>query len=175
MIVRGDDLVPGLEKITRETVDITEYLDFTFWDFVWFSSDLKDGPSLGRWLGGSHRVGSILCYHILKYNGEIESRTTVQHVTQGDLAKPETKARIDEFNEAVTERLKDDNFKLKEGKAIIYDDIDDDVSNNDNLGHTESNVMLVNAMIMTMMNSMHYCWQNYYYQMNQKMASYKEL
>ena len=34
MITRGDDLVPGLEKITRETVDITEYLDFAFWDLV---------------------------------------------------------------------------------------------------------------------------------------------
>ena len=29
-ITRGDDLIPGLEKITRETVDITEYLDFSF-------------------------------------------------------------------------------------------------------------------------------------------------
>ena len=32
MIARGDDLVPGLEMITGKTVDITEYLDFTFWD-----------------------------------------------------------------------------------------------------------------------------------------------
>ena len=30
MIARGDDLIPGLEKITGETVDITEYLDFAF-------------------------------------------------------------------------------------------------------------------------------------------------
>ena len=48
MITRGDDLTPGLEKITGETVDITGYLDFAFWDLVWYSSDLKDGPSLGR-------------------------------------------------------------------------------------------------------------------------------
>ena len=27
IIARGDDLIPGLEKITGETVDITEYLD----------------------------------------------------------------------------------------------------------------------------------------------------
>ena len=30
MIARRDDLVPGLEKITGEIVDITEYLDFAF-------------------------------------------------------------------------------------------------------------------------------------------------
>ena len=34
MIARGDDLIQGLEKITGETVDITEYLDFAFWDLV---------------------------------------------------------------------------------------------------------------------------------------------
>ena len=103
MIVKDDDLVPGLEIITGETVDITEYLDFAFQDLVWFTSDPEDGSCLGRWLGVSHRVGLALCYHILKSNGQIESRTTVQHVTQDDLDKPETKARIDEFNTAVTE------------------------------------------------------------------------
>ena len=86
MIARGDDLIPGLEKITGETVNITEYLDFTFWDLVWYSSDMDDKPSLGRWLGVSHCVGLALCYHILKHNGSIE-RTTVQHVTQDDLDK----------------------------------------------------------------------------------------
>ena len=92
MISRGDDLVPGLEKITRETVDITEYLNFVFWDLVWFTSNPEDGPCLGRWLGLSHRVGSALYYHILKSNGKIESRTTVQHLTRDDLEQPGTKA-----------------------------------------------------------------------------------
>ena len=47
MIARGRDLVLGLEKITGDTVDITEYLDFAFWDLVWFSDDPQDGPRLG--------------------------------------------------------------------------------------------------------------------------------
>ena len=118
IIARGDDLILGLEKSTGKTVDITEYLDFAFWDLFWYHADLKDGPYLGRWLGVSHHVGLALCYHILKYNGEIESRTTVQHVTQDDLDTPETKIRIDVFNKKVAERLNDDIFKLKEGEAI---------------------------------------------------------
>ena len=38
IIARGKDGVPGLEKITGETVDTTAYLDFVFWGFslVWF-------------------------------------------------------------------------------------------------------------------------------------------
>ena len=50
---------------------------------------------------------------------------------------PETKTRIDEFNENVAERLHDDNFKLKEGEAIIYDDVDN-VRDNNNLGYIEA-------------------------------------
>ena len=36
IIAKGKNGVPGLEKMTGDTVDITEYLDFVFWDFVWF-------------------------------------------------------------------------------------------------------------------------------------------
>ena len=46
MIAHGENLIPGLEKINGETVDIIEYLDFACWDLVWYSSDLKDGPCL---------------------------------------------------------------------------------------------------------------------------------
>ena len=36
MIARERDGIPGLEKLTGDTVDIIEYLDFTFWDLIWF-------------------------------------------------------------------------------------------------------------------------------------------
>ena len=48
MITRGKDKIPGLEKFTGDTVDITEYFDFAFWDLVWFSDDPEDGLCLGR-------------------------------------------------------------------------------------------------------------------------------
>ena len=31
IIARGKDGIPGLEKVTGDTVDITEYLDFGIW------------------------------------------------------------------------------------------------------------------------------------------------
>ena len=85
----------------------------------------------------SHRVGSAFCYHILKYNWEIESRTTVQHVTQDVLDTPVTKTSIDTFNVNVAEQLNNDNFKLKEKEVVIYDDVDD-VNDNNNLGCIEA-------------------------------------
>ena len=73
MIARGKDGIPGLKRVTGNRVDITEWLDFTMWDRVWIM-DEPDGsspPKLARWLGVSHRVGSTLCYFVIKANGQI--------------------------------------------------------------------------------------------------------
>ena len=55
------------------------------------------------------------------------------------MEQPGTKPQIDSFHTALIERLKDDNFKLAEGEAIIYDNIDD-VGHNDSLGYLKANV-----------------------------------
>ena len=51
MIMRGEDVILGLEKVMGGTVDITEYLNFAFWDLVWFGDDPDKEPCFGRWLG----------------------------------------------------------------------------------------------------------------------------
>ena len=56
-----------LEKITGETEDIQDYLDFGFYDRVWFHENSGLGErGLGRWLGVSHRTGGAMSYWILK-------------------------------------------------------------------------------------------------------------
>ena len=67
-----------LEKITGESPDIYEYLDFGFYDWVWFHDNAGLGPRmLGKWLGVSHRVGMLMSYYILKQNGKVVSITSV--------------------------------------------------------------------------------------------------
>ena len=60
MIACGKDDIPGIEKVTGDTVDITEWLDFSFYDLVWFYDKPGEPVTLGRWLGVSHRIGSAL-------------------------------------------------------------------------------------------------------------------
>ena len=89
----------GYEEVTGRTPDISEYLDFDFWDLVWYwdtahPNIYQDDRKLGRWAGVSHRVGSDMCYWIALAKGHIIAETTVQHVTLDELNYPEIKSQI---------------------------------------------------------------------------------
>ena len=73
----GKDGRPSLERLTWDTIDISEWLEFEFYDLVWFWNNHSDdtNPMLGRWLGIPHRVGSDLCYWILSEKGKVLSET----------------------------------------------------------------------------------------------------
>ena len=109
---------------------------------MWFHDEpsKNNGTKLGRWLGVSHRVGSALCYHVIKENGSVESRTTVQHVPMEDLLKPDIEEQVQVFNDNLSNRLKDDNFQLEEGECLIYEDEDVDEYENDNVNFIQSDV-----------------------------------
>ena len=71
-----------LELVTGETIDISKYLDFDFYDRVWFREDAGIGPTqVGRWLGVAYGYGSLMNYWILPPSGIPETRTTVQRIT----------------------------------------------------------------------------------------------
>ena len=61
-----------LKNATGNTVDIYKYVEFGFYEKLWF----KDNDSLstsepGRWLGISQRTGRLMCYYILTQIGKI--------------------------------------------------------------------------------------------------------
>ena len=75
-----------IEIMTGETPDISEYLDFGFYDWAWYRTNAGLAPAeLGRWLGVSHRVGSSMSYWILPRSGIPVSCSTVQRLTNLEL------------------------------------------------------------------------------------------
>ena len=55
-----------MEIVTGVTPDISEYLDFGFWDLVLYKSNAGVGaPELGMWLGVSHSIGPEMSYWVL--------------------------------------------------------------------------------------------------------------
>ena len=91
------------EMVTGETPDISEYTDFGFYDLVWFWDHPgdEDNPHIGRWLGPSHRIGSALCFYIIKGNGNVVSRSTVQHVTDADMMKEDVRRKVTDLDEGI--------------------------------------------------------------------------
>ena len=98
----------ALEELTGETPDISEYLDFGFYDWVWYHENAGLGErQLGRWLGVSHKVGSLMSYWILTSKGTVISRTTVWACTNLELKETENRQRCDEFDGIIREKLDD--------------------------------------------------------------------
>jgi hypothetical protein len=67
-----------MEEITGETTDISDWLDFEFYDTVWvlnrtsMKMDTVDDKRLpAKWLGVLHHVGSDLSYWLLLGSGKI--------------------------------------------------------------------------------------------------------
>ena len=113
---RIDGSVP-LQSVTGETPDISEYLDFGFYDRVWFRDNAGLGEQrLGRWLGVSKHVGGQMCYYVLIKNGEVLSRSSVWAVTNLELQTDAIQETVKDFDTELARRLGDDkNVKHVDG------------------------------------------------------------
>ena len=96
-----------LTQVTGETADISEYLDFSFYDPVWYKDNAGISPfEPGRWLGVSHRVGRLMTYHILTQRGTVISRSTVQRVPNLELQTSAVQKIFDSFDNNIHDKLK---------------------------------------------------------------------
>jgi hypothetical protein len=97
-----------MEAALGETPDISEYLDFAFYDWVWFKRDAGIGEvELGKWLGISRSTGSLMSYYVLPISGIPMSRTTVQRVTELEKQTEANQQRIAAYNVAMADRFQE--------------------------------------------------------------------
>ena len=112
----------ALEYVTGETPDISEYLDFSFYDYVTFRSNAGLGEiSIGRWLGVSHKVGQLMSYWILPASAKVISCTTVQRLTNAEKASDAFKSRIQEYEISIKSRMQSEDSDLTNAMAIQPD------------------------------------------------------
>ena len=153
--VHKDHSTP-LEALTGDTIDISEWTEFEFYDLVvyWDGRDNESRQGIGRWLGPSHHIGSALFYYILTEKATVLSRTTVQHITKDEFQTLEMQQRvaayhdtlnknIDATSEYANEESRDDFVKDDETVPIGYDDDEDyfglaDVPNIDEMINNEN-------------------------------------
>jgi hypothetical protein len=117
----------GIERVTGDTADISDWIEFEFYDLVkyWDNRNDEDKCSIGRWLGVSHHVGSALCYWILTERGTIISRTTVQHFTKEEVQDPITQQSIQEFHVELDTHTADGQYNNDDSiDDFVHDDLD---------------------------------------------------
>jgi hypothetical protein len=121
-MARGSNRRSGYEEVTGQTPDISEWLNFGFYNLVWWL-DRPTKPNftdamrrLARWLGVSHQVGSDLSYWLIAESGKIISKKSVEHVTRDDYLQADKKQEIETFNQTLETSLKDANFII-DGKG----------------------------------------------------------
>ena len=117
-----------LENVTGDTIDLSEYLDFYFYDPVWYwdkisGEKIEDLP--GRWLGISHRVGASMFYWVLNKQGNVISRSTIQHGTNEDILNSKLKETLELADKMIKEKLADEKHELESspGNKFFHEDI----------------------------------------------------
>ena len=112
-----------LEKVTRETPEISEYVNFSFYDWCWYKENASMGEmKLGRWLGISHQTDSLMSFWVLTPSCRVVSRTSVQRVTQLEMSEEATQKRTAAFDKSIILWLCDHAHTLEEdGKVEPFD------------------------------------------------------
>lgn len=108
------------EAILGETPDISEYLDFGFYDWVWFKRDAGIGEiEIGKWLGVSKSTGSLMSYYVLPITGVPVSRTTVQRVTELEKQTEANQQRMAVFDKAIAAQFQEGSLVTTGGKPDL--------------------------------------------------------
>jgi hypothetical protein len=113
---RIDGGVP-LQGITGDTIDISNFLEFGFYDRVWYRDNAGLGEiKPGRWLGVAHNIGSIMTYYILQENGQIVARSTVWNPTNLEQQTEDVMATFQAYDVEIARRIGANEFPTEGDK-----------------------------------------------------------
>ena len=126
----------SIEIITGDTPDISEYIDFGFYDWVTYRSNAGLGElSIGRWLGVSHKVGQLMSYWILTKYGKVISCTTVQQLTELEQQTIEWQDRMRQYDESIETKIENvsnvalNTHEVPQWNRLVTDEYDADFIN----------------------------------------------
>jgi len=119
------------EMVTGNTPDISEYVEFIWYDPVFYYDDTpfpQGKHILAQWLSVAHQVGQAMCYWLLTQTGQVIARTSVQNLTLDELFSPDIKQAIHDFDISVHDILKSHEIRDDNPTSYlqdVYDDLDE--------------------------------------------------
>ena len=121
-----------LGDLTGETPDISQYLDFGWYDWVWFKENAGlDVQKLGRFLGVASSSSNIMTFHILPESGIPIQAGTVQRMTELEKQTDANKERMAAHTNKISQKFKEGRLsvdgvkpKLEDWEELLEDDQD---------------------------------------------------
>jgi hypothetical protein len=116
-----------IETTDGYTPDISEFLDYAFYDWCWAYDEIAKNAELCRWLGVAHNVGAPMVYYVLRPNGRILARSSVTPFTKDDYLRQHNINAMSKYTEQVTNFI--GNY---DGELILQEPAHDMVEPNNN-------------------------------------------
>lgn len=110
------------------TPSFSEYLDFAWYDTLWYYDEGTEFPEerhkLGKWLGVAHHVGYALCYYNLNENARVIVKSTVQASSKDKFKLADMKQHLKELDMLIHDRI--GKVELEELSVDLQDDFEGD-------------------------------------------------
>jgi hypothetical protein len=120
------------------TPDISEYVTFLWYDWVYYWDEHSKDKRIGRWLGPAHRVGQSLCYYILlNEDANYLARSSVVPIPAEDMNSAVIKNKLSDFNQLIEAKIGNSKTAIydPENPLAIYHENYDDPLNDDDVTH----------------------------------------
>jgi len=123
------DGVTPLEKVCGYTPDISEFILFSWYEFVWYFTphDIQRNQ-LGRWLGPATNLGQGLAYNVLTIHGKVVVRSTVTSLSSSEKSNPTVMKEMKQFDETVDSIIGNNSQSTTEN--ITQNDLSNDKYDN---------------------------------------------
>ena len=137
----------GYEILFGFTPDISEYVEFEFYDYCYYHEPSANFPhgkrNIGRWLGVAHKVGQGMNYYIMTMSGRIQVRSTVSPVPADDSDVLSVKQQMQDLDNSIHSKIGDYRNAIIDKKSPIPDvDITPDSQYDFGLGLTPTEIDL---------------------------------
>jgi hypothetical protein len=110
------------ELLTGNTPDISEFLEYEWYQPVWYY-DLAPFPQqrkrIARWIGIAHRIGQAMCYWLLPESGIPIARTSIQAITQDELATHTIQAQLQSYDAQIANVILRNDTEPGQAAAIF--------------------------------------------------------
>jgi hypothetical protein len=109
--------------VEGNTPDILEYVQFDWYQYVWWHDPAVQFPGdtkkLGRWIGVAHDIGNPMTFWVLPNTCKVLACSTVWSLTDDEKADPLVQAQMAYLDASICEKIGDSVSKKEIDAALV--------------------------------------------------------